>query len=128
MNIAGKCRVWSKEYQNDKGVFETFAVGIGSKRQDGTWANAYQKIKFKKDARKPKNGDTINIIEAFPTVEEWNDRNTGKRVSQVVWQIMEYELDVTEKLGTGSNFGSQAQSGGEQVSGFAQLKDDDILF
>lgn len=117
MNITGKARVWANEHQNDRGVFNTYSLSIGSKRQDGTWINAYQKVKFKGDLPRPENGEWINVTNAFPSVDEWEDKTNGNKRTQVVWVITEYEkMDSAQK------------NIKEPISGFASLTEEDVPF
>lgn len=129
MNITGKAKVWVNEVTGANGTFNTYALSIGSKRQDGSWANASQKVRFKNDIPKPNHGDYINITNAFASVDEWEDKTSGKTRSQVVWVITEYEIsDSANKSNTGSNFGSQRHTDGTQVTGFSALIDEDVPF
>ena len=123
-DIKGKGRVWVNSHKD----FDTYAIGIGSKKQDGTWANAYQEVRFKKDAVKPSNGDEIEF-NAFTTAREW-DAADGKKRSSVVWIITEFNnlSKSEENAATGSNFASQGHAVEAQVSGFTSLTDEDVPF
>ena len=39
-NVSGREKVWVNHH--DKGDFDTYALSIGSKKQDGTWLNYSQ--------------------------------------------------------------------------------------
>ena len=97
-NVYGREKVWV----NNHGDFNTYALSIGSKKQDGSWLNYSQEYK------------------GFVTLRQWNDKSGKSRVSEV-WQITEYKvLDRTEKPDTGENGASEGY--------YTALQDDDVPF
>ena len=116
-NVSGREKVWVNHH--DKGDFDTYALSIGSKKQDGTWLNYSQECRFTREIEPPQNGDYIEY-KGFVTLRQWNDASGKSRVSEV-WQITEYKvLDRTEKPATGENGASEGY--------YTALQDDDVPF
>ena len=57
IKIEGKGRVWAKEHEG----WTSYTIGISNKNQDGTWINAYQQVRFRKNVKVP-NGTDIELI------------------------------------------------------------------
>lgn len=116
-NVSGREKVWVNHH--DKGDFDTYALSIGSKKQDGTWLNYSQECRFTRGIEPPQNGDYIEY-KGFVTLRQWNDASGKSRVSEV-WQITEYKvLDRTEKTDTGETGASEGY--------YTALQDDDVPF
>ena len=49
-NVSGREKVWVNHH--DKGDFDTYALSIGSKKQDGTWLNYSQECRFTRGIEK----------------------------------------------------------------------------
>ena len=77
--IEGKGRVFAKEHDG----WTSYTLGISSKKQDGTWAKAYQPIRFKKDDVPPPNATDIDYV-AFPVVKESKFASDADRLVNVV--------------------------------------------
>ena len=56
-NVSGREKVWVTHH--DRGDFDTYALSIGSKKQDGTWLNYSQECRFTRGIEPPQNGDYI---------------------------------------------------------------------
>lgn len=83
--IEGKAKVWVKQF-DDGNV--AYSVSVSSKDNEGKWVNAYQPVRFKKDAHPERvisNGTEINY-KGFATVIK------GKDYNKVLWQITEFTL------------------------------------
>lgn len=106
MNVTGKAKVFAKEIEGSSGSFTAYSIGIGSKEQDGTWINAYLPARFRKGVEVP-NNTTIDIKEAFLTVQKGNDYN------RPMLMVMEFEA-----MPTGQQMGS----------GFRAVSEDDVPF
>lgn len=104
IKIEGKGRVWSKEHDG----WTSYTIGISNKNQDGTWINAYQQVRFRKNVKVP-NGTDIEFV-AFPTVKKGDPYNT------VLWQITEYR-----------NVGNEMAAPSPEES-YTALTNDDIPF
>lgn len=83
--IEGKGRVFAKEHDG----WTSYTLGISSKKQDGTWAKAYQPIRFKKDDVPPPNATDIDYV-AFPVVKERTV--DGQNRNYIVWQILNFSV------------------------------------
>lgn len=83
--IEGKARVWAKEHEG----WTSYSIGVSSKDKEGHWINAYQPVRFKKDAPKIENGTEINY-KGFATVMK------GKEHNYVLWQITEFTFTGNE--------------------------------
>ena len=114
-NVYGREKVWV----NNHGDFNTYALSIGSKKQDGSWLNYSQEVRFTKGLEPPLNGDYIEY-KGFVTLRQWNDKSGKSRIS-AVWQITEYKvLDSTKNPDTGKNGASEGY--------YTALQDDDVPF
>lgn len=82
--IEGKGKVFAKEMDG----WTSYTLGIRSKKQDGTFVNGYQPVRFKKDVS-VENGAYIDF-RAFPVVKERTIE--GKNRNYIVWQILEFKI------------------------------------
>lgn len=110
--IEGKGRVFAKEHDG----WTSYTLGISSKKQDGTWAKAYQPIRFKKDDVPPPNATDIDYV-AFPIVKE--RQVDGQNRNYIVWQILSWAVAEAEQA---------AQSENPMHTGFTALESGDIPF
>ena len=78
-----------KVWRSDKTGKPSYAIQIGKKEGD-TWINEYQKVWFKGGAD-IKNGTTIYIRDAFPTIDSWV--KDGVQHTRIMWIIMDYTYD-----------------------------------
>lgn len=72
----------TKIYRKDKqtrsgGTFATYSTSISSKKQDGSWVTTYKDCLFKKGVEL-NNKAVIKIKNAFPIVDEYNDKKYDK--------------------------------------------------
>lgn len=88
LTITGnQVKIWASEFEGEYGKYRTYSISIGKKREDGSWTNARQAVRFKKGVELH-NGDVIHIRNAFPTVLERKDeKNT------VIWMITEFDME-----------------------------------
>lgn len=94
--ITGKAKVWVKRF-DDGGV--AYSVSVSSKDKEGKWVNAYQPIRFKKEAHPERvisNGTEINY-EGFATVIQ------GKDYNKVLWQITDFTVVGNEMASPSKN-------------------------
>ena len=103
--IEGKAKVWAREHE---GGWTSYSVSVSTKDQNGNWVNAYQPVRFKKDAPKIENGTEINY-KGFATVMK------GKEHNYVLWQITEFTFA-----------GNEAAHAAEPP--YSQLTENDIPF
>jgi len=91
--FTGECKVFRRDY-NGRALYST---SIGSKKQDGTWENAYIGLQFKKGVElQDRTG--INIKDAFLTFYK-------KKTGETVWGIFvmdfeQKESDIPPELAT----------------------------
>ena len=76
ISITGNyARIWVKEHQKSDGTkWHSYNIGIGKKRQNGTYVNAYMKVKFGKSVDMPSvlpNGTKIENFEGFMSVDDY---------------------------------------------------------
>ena len=48
MRVSGDTTIFSNAHEGKDGTWYTYATGVSSKRQDGTYANAYLDVRFRK--------------------------------------------------------------------------------
>lgn len=83
-DMKGPVRVW----RSDKNGYTSYAVSI-SKKEGDSWIRTYQPVRFKKGVE-VQNGQEINILNAFPTVDSWV--KDDKQFTKLVWMITEFQL------------------------------------
>ena len=79
MDVSGKNqKVWCNEHQKrDGSKWYEYNVSISKKKQDGSYVNAYIKVKFSKDVdiEDPIPNGVKMDYEGFMTVDEYTDRD-----------------------------------------------------
>lgn len=108
MQVSGQATVFRKERESMSGKWYSYAVGVSSKRQDGSWVSSYLPAKFRKGVV-VENKARINIKDGFLTAREFE--SNGNKKSIVELMILDFET-VEQKNETG----------------FSALTDDDIPF
>lgn len=78
-----------KVWRSDKYRYPQYAVGIQGKDDDGKYVTEYQRVKFRRGVEL-ENGSEIRIHDAFPTLEVWQDRQTGETRHRAVWMILDF--------------------------------------
>ena len=92
IKIEGKGRVWAKDHDG----WTSYTIGISNKTQDGTWINAYQQVRFRKNEKVP-NGTDIEFV-AFPTVKKALGRVTECLLVTVGSLIYTLSISFTKRL------------------------------
>lgn len=111
MNISGETTIFRNAHEGRDGTWYTYSTGVSSKRQDGTYANAYLDVRFRKGVT-VEHKAKINIKDGFLTVREFtgNGGDTQKKI-----ELMVLDFDTVQ--------------GGEQnVTGFTALTSEDVPF
>lgn len=81
---AEKVKIFAKQHESANGAFTTYAVQLATKKSDGTWANAYQPVRFKKGVNL-ENKTIININSAFPSFDP-------SKPQYPFWFIMDFDI------------------------------------
>ena len=109
MQVSGETIIFRNEHDGKDGKWYTYATGVSSKRQDGTYANAYLDVRFRKGVvveHKAK----IDIKNAFLTVREFV---AGDDIKKKI-ELMVLEFDTL--------------NGGAEHAEFSALNYDDVPF
>lgn len=77
-----------KVWRSDKYERPSYAVQI-SKKEGDTWVNDYQPVRFRQGVE-IKNGTTIFIKDAFPTLDTWT--KDGQEFKRKVWMILDFDV------------------------------------
>lgn len=84
VDFTGSCKVFRRDVQTaNGGTFPVYSTSIGKKRQDGTWANKYINLGFRKGVELENMAD-IEINDGFLTLDEV----TKDGVTNTYWKIM----------------------------------------
>ena len=78
-------RVW----RSDSYGRPTYSISIQTKTEDGSYIRDYKQVKFKGGVELENNSEII-IRDAFPTLDIWNDKQTGELKKKEVWVIMDF--------------------------------------
>lgn len=78
-------RVW----RSDNYGRPTYSISIQTKTEDGSYIRDYKQVKFKGGVELENNSEII-IRDAFPTLDTWNDKQTGELKKKEVWVIMDF--------------------------------------
>lgn len=78
-------RVW----RSDRYGHTNYSVTIQKKKEDGGYITEYKQVKFRGGVE-IENGTDIVIRDGFPTIEWWNDKNTGELKTKEVWVILDF--------------------------------------
>ena len=78
-------RVW----RSDNYGRPTYSISIQTKTEDGSYIRDYKQVKFKGGVELENNREII-IRDAFPTLDTWNDKQTGELKKKEVWVIMDF--------------------------------------
>ena len=108
-NFSGEVMI----FKNDKGFYSTT---LSKKNQDGSYANAYVAVSFKKGVDIP-NKTKINIKNGFLTFDQY--QKEGKTITNLKIFVTEYE-------GAEQIASSKKTKGSEDIV-FGTTKDDDVL-
>lgn len=121
MKVTGQAMIFANKHESMSGTWYTYATGISSKREDGSYASMYIDVRFRKGVT-VENKTKINIKDGFLTMREFT-ANGGDVVKRIVLMVMDFEI--AEESGFAS---APAEPQAETQSGFTALSDDDIPF
>ena len=111
MRVSGETVIFRNAHESRDGTWYTYATGVSSKRQDGTYANAYLDVRFRKGVvveHKAK----IDIKDGFLTVREFK-ANGGDMQKKIELMVLDFDV---------------VQSGQQNDTGYAALNYDDVPF
>ena len=108
MQVNGQATVFRNEHESMSGKWYSYAVGVSSKRQDGTWVSAYMPTRFRKGVVLD-NKTRINIKESFLTAREYESNGNKKKIVE----LMVLDFETVEA---------------DVEAGFSALTDEDIPF
>lgn len=111
MQVSGETMIFRNAHEGRDGTWYTYATGVSSKRKDGTYANKYIDVKFRKGVV-VEHKTKINITDGFLTLREYT-ANGGD--VQTVLEIMVLDYEVVNN-DTGN------------TTGFSALNYDDVPF
>lgn len=97
MRVSGDTTIFSNAHEGKDGTWYTYATGVSSKRQDGTYANAYLDVRFRKGVT-VENKTKITINDAFLTVREF----TVNGVTQKKLELMILDFDIVDAVHVGT--------------------------
>lgn len=89
MRISGETTIFRNAHEGRDGVWYTYATGVSSKRQDGTYANAYLDVRFRKGVI-VENKTKIDIKDAFLTVREFVVNGETKKKIELM--ILDFDI------------------------------------
>ena len=113
MRISGETTIFRNAHDGKDGTWYTYATGVSSKRQDGTYANAYMDVRFRKGVI-VENKTKIDINDAFFTVREYVVNGETKKKIELM--ILDFKI-----------IGGVAENAVEQEH-FSALNYDDVPF
>lgn len=115
MQISGKTMIFRKDHESRDGTWYSYSTTVSSKRQDGSYINAFMDVKFRKGVV-VENKSKINVKDGFIAAREFT-ANGGQTVQKPELVILEFDLDepVEEEVE-------------EEPSGFSALTDEDMPF
>ena len=113
MRVNGETTIFRNAHEGKDGTWYTYATGVSSKRQDGTYINGYLDVRFRKGIV-VENKTKININDGFLTVREFTlNGETQKRI-----ELMILDFDIAD--GGAGHIREQEQ--------FSALNYDDVPF
>ena len=112
MQIRGKTTIFANAHESMNGTWYTYATGVSSKKQDGSYVNAYLDVRFRNGVV-VENKTKIDIKDGFLTVKEYT-KNGGETVKKLELMVLDFELVD----------GGAGHYGSDEPSGYTALSDD----
>lgn len=107
MRVNGETIIFRNAHDGKDGTWYTYSTGVSSKRQDGTYVNAYLDVRFRKGVT-VEHKAKINIKDGFITVREFTV-NGGDTQKKIELMVLDFE-------------------NAENNTGFSALTTDDVPF
>ena len=89
MQVSGQATVFRNEHDGMNGKWYSYAVGVSSKKQDGTWVSSYLPTKFRKGIEVD-NKARIDIKDGFLTTREYESNGEKKKVIELM--VLEFYM------------------------------------
>ena len=109
MQVSGETIIFRNDHDGRDGKWYTYATGVSSKRQDGSYVNDYLDVRFRKGVV-VENKTKINIKNGFLTVREFTVNGAPRKKLELM--VLEFDI---------SDFVPEQQ-------GFTALSDSDVPF
>lgn len=90
MRVSGDAMIFRQAHESADGTWYTYATGVSSKKQDGTYSNMYMSVRFRKGVM-VENKTKIDIKDGFITVKEFIT-NGGETVKRPEIMILDFEI------------------------------------
>ena len=125
MKVTGQAMIFANKHESMSGTWYTYATGISSKKEDGSYASMYIDVKFRKGIT-VENKTKINIKDGFLTFREFT-ANGGDVVKRIVLMVMDFEIAEESRFAS-APVDAPSEPQAETQSGFTALSNDDIPF
>jgi len=89
MKVSGETMIFRNAHESMNGTWYSYATGVSSKRQDGTYANTYLDVRFRKGVV-VENKTKIDIKDGFLTVKEFT-ANGGETVKRLELMVLDFD-------------------------------------
>lgn len=96
MNISGEATIFRNEHEGKNGAWYSYSTGVSSKRQDGSYINAYLPVRFRKNVV-VENKSKIDIKEAFLTAREYTSNGQERKIIELM--VLEFDMVDAEPTG-----------------------------
>lgn len=116
---AKNARIWRKDFKGKNGEFHRYTVSVSSKKQDGSYVNAYIRAMFSKKSGAPEkitNGAVCDF-RGFMSADGYTDRE-GHEHTEPMIIIMEAEFQDEDV------YDNSVPEGSYEAAGFAEVEDD----
>ena len=90
MQVSGDAMIFRNAHEGKDGTWYTYATGVSSKKQDGTYANMYLDVRFRKGVT-VENKTRIDIKDGFLTVKEFI-ASGGETVKKLELMILDFDV------------------------------------
>ena len=90
MQISGQATVFATERDSSNGKWYTYQIGVSSKKEDGSYVNAYIDAMFRRGVV-VENKSRINIKDGFLTVREFM-KNDGTKQKKLSVMILDFDM------------------------------------
>ena len=112
MRVSGETMIFRNAHEGRDGTWYTYATGVSSKRQDGTYANKYIDVRFRKGVI-VENKTKIDIKDGFLSVREFR-ANGGEMQTRLELMVLDFDIVAASSVGV--------------QTGFSALEYDDVPF
>lgn len=118
MKVTGEATIFRNAHDGKNGTWYTYSAGVSSKREDGSYANGYLDVRFRKGVE-VENKTKIDIKHSFLTVREFTV--DGKERKKIELMILQFDIVSGED-------DEEYDVPSSNQPGFSAFTDDDIPF